>query len=271
MSEPDLIGRYTIERPSFSRQIAIDAFAALPESHPMVAMLELDVSRAQAAIARRQAAGEQVSLFAFVIHCIAKAVAEHPAMNGVMHGRSVVRFDDVDISVPVEVQTDGERVPREVVLRRAQDASPLQVYQQLTQARGAHDAKGTLGREDAFNRRLGRLARWIPRPLRLWLLRRFIADAFRVKRVAGTTLVTSVGKFAAIPGHAFTFTTGPRAAMFVVGGAVDRPWVQDGQLVVRPVLSLSVMVNHDLVDGAPMARFATRLQALVESAHGLER
>lgn len=156
MSEPDLIGRYTIERPSFSRQIAIDAFAALPESHPMVAMLELDVSRAQAAIARRQAAGEQVSLFAFVIHCIAKAVAEHPAMNGVMHGRNVVRFDDVDISVPVEVQTDGERVPREVVLRRPQDASPLQVYQQLTQARGAHDAEGTLGREDAFNRRLGR-------------------------------------------------------------------------------------------------------------------
>ncbi|MBL8923023.1 MAG: 2-oxo acid dehydrogenase subunit E2 [Myxococcaceae bacterium] len=270
MSEPDLIGRYTIERPSFSRQIAIDAFAALPESHPMVAMLELDASRALAAISRRQAAGEQVSLFAFVIHCIATALAEHPALNAVMHGRSVVRFDDVDISVPVEVETDGERVPREVVVRRAQDASPLQVYQQLTQARGAQRTQGTLGREDSFNRRLGRLARWVPRPLRLWLLRRFISDAFRVKRLAGTTLVTSVGKFAAMPGHAFTFTTGPRAAMFVVGGAVERPWVHEGQLVVRQVLSLSVMVNHDLVDGAPMARFATRLQALVESAHGLE-
>jgi pyruvate/2-oxoglutarate dehydrogenase complex dihydrolipoamide acyltransferase (E2) component len=58
---------------------------------------------------------------------------------------------------------------------------------------------------------------------------------------------------------------GPRAAVFVVGGVNTKPWVVDGRVVPRSVMSLSVMVDHDLVDGAPAARFAARLRELIES------
>jgi pyruvate dehydrogenase E2 component (dihydrolipoamide acetyltransferase) len=59
-------------------------------------------------------------------------------------------------------------------------------------------------------------------------------------------------------------------ATFVVGAAVEKAWVHQGQLAARRVLAVSLMLDHDLLDGGEAARFATRLAELVESASGLE-
>jgi pyruvate/2-oxoglutarate dehydrogenase complex dihydrolipoamide acyltransferase (E2) component len=265
----DLIGRYTLVEPTLDRQLAMDAFAAIPKGHPMVALLELDVTAALAAIADRQRAGARVSLFAFVVRSIAVAISEHPDLNLVRHGARLVRFDDVDVTVPVEVDTSDGKAPREVVLRRAQDRSAEEIYLELEAARTRHRDIGETSAEDRWARRTMRAARWLPAFVRVALVRLIVRSAFRIKARAGTTLVTSVGKFAAVPGFSFTFSSGPRAAIFVVGSTVDKPWVHDGQIVPRSVLSVSVMVDHDLVDGAPAARFVRRLQELIESAEGL--
>lgn len=262
-------GNFTIIRPSLHRQFSADAFAALPEPHLMVAMIELDVTHAMRELDRRRASGERLSLFAFVVRCIAVAMAEHPKLNTVRHGKRVVQFEDVDISVPVEVDESGERQPREIVLRRTQDLSVAAIYAELSTGRKRHSEGGTLGREDQWNRRIFKLLSWLPRFLRIALFRWMIADAFRIKARAGTTIVTSVGKFASLPGSGFTFTTGPRAATFVVGAAVKKPWVVSGEIVVRDILSLSLMLDHDMLDGGDAARFAVRLAQLIESADGL--
>lgn len=263
-------GAYEVLVPSLDRQLAMDAFAAIPAGHPMVALLELDATRALAAIAERQRRGERLSLFAFVVHAIAVSIAEHPDLNLVRHGRRLVRFDDVDVSVPVEVETSQGRAPREVVLRRAQHRTVHELYAELERARERHQTSGELSDEDRWTRGMMRAVCWLPRLVRVGVVRLLLGSAFRIKAHAGTTLVTSVGKFAAIPGFAFSFSTGPRAAVFVVGGVTEKPWVHAGQVVPRSILGLSVMVDHDLVDGAPAARFAERLQRSIESAEGLE-
>ena len=262
-------GQYKLIRPSLHRQFTADAFAALPEPHMMVAMIELDVTTAVEAIAARRSSGARLSLFAFVVRCIAVAMAEHPKLNTVRHGRRVVQFDDVDISVPVEVDEAGERQPREIVLRRTQDLSVERIYEVLASGRERHAKGGELGHEDRWNRRLFALLSWLPRFVRVALFRWMIADAFRIKERAGTTIVTSVGKFASLPGAGFTFTTGPRAATFVVGAAVKKPWIHEGSIAARDILSLTLMLDHDLIDGGDAARFAVRLAALLEQAHGL--
>jgi pyruvate/2-oxoglutarate dehydrogenase complex dihydrolipoamide acyltransferase (E2) component len=267
MSGP--IGPYEVIVPPLDRQLAMDAFAAVPAGHPMVALLELDVTDALAAIDERRHSGVRVSLFAFVVRCIAVAIAEHPDLNLVRHRRRLVRFEDVDVSVPVEVRTADGDFPREVVIRRAQDRSAPDIYAELEAARTRHDQTGELGAEDRWSRKAMRSVRWLPASVRRGIIRLIVQSAFRIKVRAGTTLVTSVGKFAAIPGHSFTFSTGPRAAVFVLGGVVDKPWAHAGQIALRSVLSLSVIVDHDLVDGAPAARFAQRLRELIESADGL--
>ena len=82
--------------------------------------------------------------------------------------------------------------------------------------------------------------------------------------------VTAVGMFAGGGGFAIT----PSAVMsleVVVGGMSQRPRVVDDHIEARDVLDLTVVVDHNVVDGAPATRFAADLRKLVESAAVLSR
>jgi pyruvate/2-oxoglutarate dehydrogenase complex dihydrolipoamide acyltransferase (E2) component len=51
-----------------------------------------------------------------------------------------------------------------------------------------------------------------------------------------------------------------------VGGIVERPSVSDGRIETREHLCLTVSFNHDIVDGAPAARFLKRFSELLTSS-----
>ena len=53
----------------------------------------------------------------------------------------------------------------------------------------------------------------------------------------------------------------PQAAILAVGATVDRAVPLDGELVVRPMVTLTATFDHRAVDGAPAAEF---LQAVKE-------
>jgi pyruvate/2-oxoglutarate dehydrogenase complex dihydrolipoamide acyltransferase (E2) component len=57
--------------------------------------------------------------------------------------------------------------------------------------------------------------------------------------------------------------------MVVVGGISTQPRLVDGQLQDRQFLHVTLTFDHDIVDGAPAARFAARLSELIEAADGL--
>jgi pyruvate/2-oxoglutarate dehydrogenase complex dihydrolipoamide acyltransferase (E2) component len=46
----------------------------------------------------------------------------------------------------------------------------------------------------------------------------------------------------------------------------QRPRVIDGQVTARDVLDLTIAIDHNVVDGAPAARFAAGFRELLESA-----
>jgi len=54
-----------------------------------------------------------------------------------------------------------------------------------------------------------------------------------------------------------------------VGGISAKPAVVDGRVVTREYLSLTVDFDHDIVDGAPAARFVQHLKELIERGDGL--
>ena len=57
--------------------------------------------------------------------------------------------------------------------------------------------------------------------------------------------------------------------MITVGGIATKPRYVDGGLQARELLDLTISVDHEVVDGAPAARFARRLAELIEQADGL--
>jgi pyruvate/2-oxoglutarate dehydrogenase complex dihydrolipoamide acyltransferase (E2) component len=58
--------------------------------------------------------------------------------------------------------------------------------------------------------------------------------------------------------------------LLIVGGIARKPAVIEERVEPRDILDLTVAFDHDVVDGAPAARFVKRLVELIESGYGLE-
>lgn len=244
----------------------IDWMALMHRQHTMHALVEVDVTAARR-ILRASRAAAPASFTAFLVSSLARAVAADPRMHAYRQGRSrLVLFEDVDVGVMVEREVEGERIPVGVVIRGAERKFPAEIHREIRDAQ-----TGLLP--------WARVVRWLP----LWLavpafIRRMVLAAYmrdpsRRKRLAGTVVLTSVGMFGrgsgwgvALTGHTLSLT---------VGGIARKPWVvraADGeeQVEVRDILSLTISLDHDVVDGAPAARFAARLKELIEAAAVLE-
>jgi pyruvate/2-oxoglutarate dehydrogenase complex dihydrolipoamide acyltransferase (E2) component len=235
-------------------------------------LLEVDVTAARDELARRRRGGRDESFTAWVVACVARAVAEHRAVHALRRGRrGLVVFDDVDVGLAVFRQTTGtddpHRIPMPFVVRRANEKSAEQIGEEIRHAQTRPLAAGEQwlasdGRVPPP--RLMRLAFQAPFHLRKWLFwDRLLADPFRVKRTMGTVMVTSVP---------LTTRSGTRAWAVPVGihplsvalGAVAR--LHDPE---RELLSMTVLFDHDVTDGVPVALFLRRLTELMETACGL--
>ena len=83
----------------------------------------------------------------------------------------------------------------------------------------------------------------------------------------GTAMLTSVGMFGAGGGHVvpyqdFTLCVG-------IGGITKKPGIVGDQIEPREFLPITATFDHDIVDGAPAARFAQALKELIENGYGL--
>jgi pyruvate dehydrogenase E2 component (dihydrolipoamide acetyltransferase) len=57
----------------------------------------------------------------------------------------------------------------------------------------------------------------------------------------------------------------PQATILAVGRIAERPFAEEGRLVVAPTMRLSLSVDHRVLDGAAGARFLDEIVGLVES------
>jgi pyruvate dehydrogenase E2 component (dihydrolipoamide acetyltransferase) len=69
----------------------------------------------------------------------------------------------------------------------------------------------------------------------------------------GTFTLTSIGSIGGLFG--LPIINHPEVAILGINKIIDRPVVQDGQVVVRPMMYLSLSCDHRVVDGAMAARF----------------
>jgi len=56
----------------------------------------------------------------------------------------------------------------------------------------------------------------------------------------------------------------PQAAILAVGAIEERPVAQDGELIARPLMSLTLTCDHRAIDGAKASEFLRELKTLLE-------
>ncbi|MEU8226154.1 2-oxo acid dehydrogenase subunit E2 [Kribbella sp. NPDC048915] len=242
------------------RQLVIDSGRAAHRRHLIHGLFETDVTSARGALRRAQ----QPQWFtAFVIHCVAAAVAAHPEVQAYrdLRGREVV-FDEVDVGLPIEIEVDGQPFAFTHVLRNAGRRTVEDLHQEI------HAVK-----EDPQLSPSARKAPWVHVYLLLPGVARgaLLGSLHRFPRwqqaLAGTVGVTAVGMFGAGPGWGIGFQL--HTLSVVIGGLAKRPILFQGVQVEREFLQLTVSVDHDVVDGAPAARFVGRFRELLESGDGI--
>ncbi len=100
-----------------------------------------------------------------------------------------------------------------------------------------------------------------------FLLRTFIRLASRSINMMeryGVVGVTAVGMFGSGAMSLIPLAGGATVTV-TVGSIVERPALIDGRLEAREHLCLTVSFNHDIVDGAPAARFLKSFSEILKN------
>lgn len=232
------------------------------QKHTIHGLLEFDVTAARAALRRHKAeTGETLSFSAFVLACLGQAIDADKRVHAYRNWRNqLVIYDEVDVNTLFEVEVDGQKTIRPHILRGVNRKTFRQLHQEIRAFQQAHGRSAEAQFIDLFVR--------LPGFLRRLFLRLLFLNPPLLKQYYGTVLVTSVGMFGSaggwgipVPNHTLQLT---------LGGIARKPGLVEDRIEPREYLSVTLSFDHDVLDGAPAARFAQRLKDLIESGAGLD-
>jgi pyruvate dehydrogenase E2 component (dihydrolipoamide acetyltransferase) len=189
-------------------------------------VVSADMTRANALVegARALTPGVHVTVTDVLAKLCASALVRHPDVNVQFDGDALVRFPSANIGL-------AAAAPQGLVVPVVRSVERLSLVEFATQ------------RAEAIGRaREGRL-----RPDDL---------------EGGTFTISNLGMYGIE--QFVAVLNPPQAAILAVGAAEERPVVRGGEVVVRPMLTLTLTVDHRAVDGAPAAEFLRTLKAFVE-------
>lgn len=239
-----------------------------PPNDPQIfAVTELDMSRVLTFIEKyRSDTGLKITPTHIIIKTAGILLARHPKINAKCENGNIYQRDSVDVSVLVDI--GGAKDIGQVLLRGVDRLSLEEIAGKTNKI--ASELKQ--GRDEKFGRSRGILNKIPP-----FFLRRYFdvanilvnklhlnLEMFGVPQDPfGSVLVTSVGMlgveecFAPIP------PVTRIAVALLVTAIKDRPWVDDGKIVVRPIMKLCVTLDHRIADGYESAEMLNELKEII--------
>lgn len=253
------------EKTSVFRKLSIYGFKLVEGSHNFFALLDFDVTDVRKRLREKRVGGTGGSLFAFVLKAIGKCLEEFPEFNALIDLKKTTCFETVDVNIPIEVEVDGKRNPKQYIIRDINHKTLRQVDEEIF--RSKHADTGEQGY--VFSKTLQRILNALPGKLVVLLFRIILGNHERVRNLSGTVFVTSVSMFSNVPGYIIPYSGGPKASSFAVGSVAKKPVVKNGEVCIREMLNVTAIFNHDIIDGAPAARFINRLRKYIEVSYDL--
>jgi pyruvate/2-oxoglutarate dehydrogenase complex dihydrolipoamide acyltransferase (E2) component len=248
------------EKTTILRKMAIYGFEAVAGSHNFYGLLDFDITKLRSLLRESRSAGTGGSLFSFLLKAIGKCLSEYPELNSMIDLKRTTTFDEVDIAIPIEIVHEGKWATKQYVIRNINDKTLKQIDDEI------NDAKRNEGGEKGYvaSSLVQKLIGILPKRIVLFLFRYIMKSHERVKDLSGTVFVTSVSMFSNIPGYVIPFSGGPKAVSFAIGSSMKKPVVKGDEILIREILNITVIFNHDIVDGAPAARFINQLRKYIE-------
>lgn len=191
------------------------------------ATLSVEVDASNLVSARKQIeleTNQKVSYNAFLMLAVARAFMEQPHVHVRLTEKGLVQLEEINIGLAVDTPR-GLMVP---VIKNLAQKGLLEIDQEIRQA-AQRALEGKSLPDELTN---------------------------------GSFTITNLGAFG-IDSFA-PIINPPEIGILAVGRIAPRPFVVNGQLVVRETMILSLAFDHRLLDGAPAARFLQRVVQLIE-------
>jgi 2-oxoisovalerate dehydrogenase E2 component (dihydrolipoyl transacylase) len=223
-------GDEVVEAGQMRKQIADHMIRSVQTAPHVTVWMEADMSNIVAARAAnkeqfQQREGFELTFMPFVLHALVQTLREHPEMNAAWDNGKIVRRKALNIGVAVSLD-DGLIVP---IIKNADEKSVVGL------ARSVRDL-ATRARSNQLQ----------PDDI-----------------TGGTFTLNNPGTFGTL--MSTPIIVQPQAGILSIEAIMKRPVVVDDAIAIRPMMNLSLSIDHRILDGLSAARFLGTMKRGLES------
>ena len=174
--------------------------------------------------------------------------------------KRISTFDEVDISVPVEIIRNNKVFNKQLVIRNIDKKTLTEIDTEINESKKDENNSKSYVASPFYQKIITTLPNWIIKPL----FNLLISNHKMVKKLSGTAFVTSVSMFSNVPGFIIPYIGKPKSCSFAIGSVYKKPIVKNNEITIREIVNITAIFNHDMIDGAPAARFINQLRKYIE-------
>lgn len=245
-----------------SRIATFDTFSVGLLKHHVSAILEFDVTDIRKKLQKLRKSGVNISFNGWLIKVISSVLMKYPEAAAFLYSkRKMLIFYDINISLMVEKKIGDNKVPIPLVIEKTNEKSALDITMEIENAK-----KQELTGNDIVLKKKSTLSEKLyykmPGFLRRTVWRYMLGNPEIAFKKMGNVVITSVGMMGRVNGWFIQKSVHPLS--FGVGSVLKKPVVIGDEIKIREILNMTILVDHDVIDGAPMVRFLNDLTKYIE-------
>lgn len=242
-----------IPRPRWN---VLDVMAvATPHTLPVPMVFDIDVSWAEKLRARYLELGHKISFTAILLKAISIAQREHPLTrtHAIPLGK-LVTMNRICSGFTVEREVDGTPAVFFGTIKNSDSKPLIEIARELRSY--AQDDMKSIPQLNLQMRSLD-----VPGWVRRFIMHMCVwSPRLRQKLIPATFGISSVGKWGCKTGTPPSLCT----TTFGVGEVEERPVVVNRQVHIRPMVTLTYVFDHKILDGGPACRFMKDVTDLLQ-------
>ncbi|HBL75287.1 MAG: dehydrogenase [Bacteroidetes bacterium GWF2_42_66] len=244
-----------------------------PTDSKVFGSVELDVTELENFVSEKRKQGLKITLTHFMVLTVARALKQEiPEFNTFVRRGKIVHRPSIDAMVSV-LQADGQmgsiKIPNADTLNLE---SLVSVMTDEIQKSRRGDENSAMQSKDILSS--------IPWPFRNWFFRLYkmitinwgmsipflglSSDSF------GSYVITNIGSIGLETGFPALLPSSNVAFVLVMGGISKKPVVVNDEIVIRRIMSLSIVMDHRLVDASHGGKLFRFIKYMVKHPQELE-
>ncbi len=261
------MAEYKIEKFPKTRIATNDVCAVGLQKHHVHALIEVDVSGSREKIKEHKKRSESISFTAWLIKVISATIKEYEHAAAYLKGkRSIVIFNDINVSLLIEKEIEGVKVPIPLLIKKCNEKSIAQIMDEINDARNKKLTKEDIVLHNK-PKRMELFYYSLPGFIRRDFWRYLIKHPLTAFDKMGNVSISSIGMMGRANGWFVPISVHP--ICFGIGRIAKKPVVINDKIEIREIINMTVLMDHDVIDGAQMARFISKLSGNIENGVGL--